>query len=239
MSVYTTELRYIFDAYAGSEKATQYTGVENLLEQYVGRLFNFDFPFYGNDEERKDWEKRFCRHFWTREIGEETVGLWKLKLHSTLDSVMPKYNSFYLAAKNGVNLYDNISIKRTEKISKTGSDVKAASGVDVRESDVKSTDNTKSKYSDTPQGGLTGLENDDYLSSAKIDEIVGTNKTTETTTLGNKNTTTYGTVDTHEYSEQGFNGNKSLGEMLELSQKIAGIDGMLWKELEPLFIQLW
>ena len=41
------------------------------------------------------FEVKILRHFYTREIGEETFGLWQLRLCDRLNVIMPYYNQLY------------------------------------------------------------------------------------------------------------------------------------------------
>ena len=49
-------------------------------------IFDFDFPIF--DEDYKiPLEKKILRHYYLREIGFETLGVWKLKLNDKLNEI--------------------------------------------------------------------------------------------------------------------------------------------------------
>ena len=94
MSRYTTELRYICESYASAEKSTEYSSVEDIIRDSVNKVFDFDYPIF-DENYRNVLNTKIIRHFFTREIGFETVGLWKLKLNTKMNEIMPYYNKLY------------------------------------------------------------------------------------------------------------------------------------------------
>lgn len=187
----------------------------NIVKEVHNRIFNFPYDFYSNvTEDIEKFEKQFLLYYYTREICEETVGLWKLRLQNELNLIMPKYKELYKTLqleynplfdveywrendtdKNGVSGYRTNYVytprvettntnerkieeneSRTEqnknkidesKISNEGitraneRDVNKA-GVSERTDNGTRFDNDGSTdwdlYSDTPQGGITGIE---------------------------------------------------------------------------------
>lgn len=97
MSKYTTEVRFICEYSAGLTKSTGYQRVNEIIDLAYPVVFDFDFPIY--DETYKPVLcKKILKHYYTREIGEETVGLWKLRLDTRLNEIMPYYNQLYRSA---------------------------------------------------------------------------------------------------------------------------------------------
>lgn len=99
MSKYTTQVRWII------EQATSYS--KNLpISQRVSlacpKIFDFDFPMW-LEEYRPTLEKKILMHYFNKEIGFETVGLWKFHLEERLNLIMPYYNELY---KTTVKDYD-------------------------------------------------------------------------------------------------------------------------------------
>ena len=86
MSTYTTEVRYICENYAGEKESVGYDNVQNVLNRSWDKVFDFDFPIF--DEEYKPVLcKKILKHYYTREICEETVGLWKLRLDARMNEI--------------------------------------------------------------------------------------------------------------------------------------------------------
>ena len=106
MSRFTTEVRYICEVSAGLDKSVGFNNVDDILNIAAPKIFDFDFPIYDEDY-RLPLEKNILRHYYTREIGEETVGLWKLRLNAKLNEIMPYYNELYKSTLLNFNpLYD-------------------------------------------------------------------------------------------------------------------------------------
>lgn len=94
MSKYTTEVRYICEVESGLTSSAGYSSIEKILDISAPKVFDFDFPIFDEDY-RLVLERKILRHYYTREIGEETVGLWKLRLADRMNVIMPYYNKLY------------------------------------------------------------------------------------------------------------------------------------------------
>lgn len=94
MSQYTTEVRYICEEAAGLKESVGYSNVNEVIAQARENIFDFDFPIW-DENYRPTLETKILRHYYTREIGCETVGLWKLRLMTRLNEIMPYYNKLY------------------------------------------------------------------------------------------------------------------------------------------------
>lgn len=106
MSSFTTQVRFICEVAAGESESVGQENVNTIIGKAAPRVFNFDFPIY-DEAYRPELEKKILRHFYTREIGYETVGLWKLKLEDKLNLIMPYYNKLYESTLLEFNpLYD-------------------------------------------------------------------------------------------------------------------------------------
>lgn len=201
MSKYTTEVRYICEYYAGLDKSVGGAKVDDIIDKSLSGVFDFDFPIF-DEKYRSVLEKKILKHYYTREIGLETVGLWKLKLNTKLNEIMPYYNKLYNSELLEFNPFYNINrttksdrnfkgnenksetltenIKNkgtndyTNTTNRTGTSVEALGEknkqiYDVTDSGSNSKQsNSKDRYSDTPQGSLTNIENNAYLTNARI-----------------------------------------------------------------------
>ena len=105
-------------------------------------------------------------------------------------------------------------------------------------------------YSDTPQGGLTGIENETYLTNARkiTDSVNGSDVSSVNTTEKNvsdstsKETTTNNVGTTEDYLESlvGKQGTESFSSLLKkFRETFLNIDMMVIDEFEELFFGLW
>lgn len=196
MSKYTTELRFICESLAGLSESKPYTNVNDIINTARTQIFSFTYPLYDANY-KAELEKKIIKHFYTREIGLETYGLWKLKLDTKMNEIMPYYNQLYESTLLRFDPLGNYKYHKTGVIAETGereeeksvngsyTNANVSSGTSAQsdlttnqsaETNSSSTDRTYSrdvdgtywdKYSDTPQSGVNGLDTDTYLTNAR------------------------------------------------------------------------
>lgn len=93
MSVYTTEVRYICESESGLLIDTGYNDIDEIINNSWNKIFK-NFPIF-NESYRETLCKKILAHYYTREIGAETVGLWKFWLNRKMTEIMPYYNKLY------------------------------------------------------------------------------------------------------------------------------------------------
>lgn len=199
MSKYTTELRFICESYNNLDTSVGLSRVKTVIDNALPKLFDFDFPIF-DENYRKQLEHKIVRHFYLREIGFETVGVFKFYLENKLNEIMPYYNKIYNAylldidplsnyrskksgnnnqlSDNKTNTTDNRDSKQTS-INKSNSNDARTDNLSQNETHI-STDtfgnNDRSfvtnLHSDTPQGSLQNVENESYLSSAEKNNTI-------------------------------------------------------------------
>lgn len=215
MSKYTTEVRFICETYAGLDESKGQGSVKEIIEKARPKVFDFDFPMF-DEGYRPVLETKILKHYYTREIGLETVGLWKQFMDMKLNEIMPYYNQLYKSAELEFNPFNDTDITttsnrkldnnedksssntrtddllekysdnstRTDNLSEKTSDNSTRTDNLAHHDTTTGTDKNTDRYSDTPQGGLTGIESDTYLTNARIvyDENSSTNDGTNTGT---------------------------------------------------------
>lgn len=241
MSKYTTELRWYCES-----KSPDLTNTRQIIENSRQYVFDFDYPI--DELYRPQLEIDFIRHFYTREICEETIGLWKLRLEDRLNLIGPKYNELYKSVglitdpltDTKYTVTENRGENQTFESKKSGNT--SLTGKETSNSTTK--DDSESKMSDTPQGGLTGLRSDKYLTQATIDSATNTqnatvnttNNTNTTANENNKQETNANRTETHE----GKTGGKSYAELLnEYRETFININAMIIEECNDLFMGVW
>lgn len=85
-------------------------------------IFDFEYDFY-DDSKRKKFEENFIRHFYFREIGQDTVDKFKLFLEDKMHTVFPYYNELFKTAAIEYSVLDNYDIRETTTMTRenTGS----------------------------------------------------------------------------------------------------------------------
>lgn len=203
MSKYTTEVRYICEHFSGLGESVGYDDVEQVIKNCLPKVFDFNFPIF-DESYRSVLETKILRHYYTREIGLETVGLWKLKLNTKLNEIMPFYNQLYKSELIEFNPLYDVELTRERKIEGTGTkdtensenrngenraETSQSNNNKVTENgsdngtlnstaDGTQNQNTSGSgtkmYSDTPQGAITDLQAGKYLTNATVDSATNT-----------------------------------------------------------------
>lgn len=114
MSKYTTELRFICESITGNTSSQGYTKTDDIIEKARGKIFDFEYPIFDN-EYKSVLETKILRHYYFREIGFETYGLWKFHLQNKMNEIMPYYNKMYNSEMIEFNPLFNIDVTRTKK----------------------------------------------------------------------------------------------------------------------------
>lgn len=204
MSKYTTEVRFICENAAGEIESGGQTKIAEIIEKARTKIFDFDYPIF-DENYRSVLETKILKHYYTREIGEETVGLWKLRLDTKLNEIMVYYNQLYEStlldfdpfidtnytanhsgsnngSKNDTgsatsNTTDNNSVTKGGQTDTTGS----ATTNSTSNGSTSNSDDNWNYYSDTPQGDINGLVDNSYLTNATHTTADGSGTSTDTT----------------------------------------------------------
>lgn len=267
MSKYTTEVRFICESYAGYDMSQDYNNVEYVLNESWYKVFDFPFPIFDEDY-RVVLCKKILKHYYTREIGLETVGLWKLKLDTLMNEIMPYYNERYKTTVYEFNPLYDVNYSRSflenqggeNESNRIGNRDESGSGSDRRTGTVGVVDSStvvgtdKERFSDTPQGGIVGLENDNYLTSATLNNSNRQNNGQSTTTYnvtdsksderhvndGESNIGKFNTTKDYVENVVGKMGGKSYTSLVtEFRDSLINIDMEIIDSLSELFMKLW
>lgn len=183
MSTFTTQIRFICESKAGLKESVGYDNIAQVIAGARPAIFDFPYPIF-DETYRAVLETKILKHYYTREIGEETYGLWKLRLDTKMNEIMPYYNQLYKSTLLEFNPLYDVDINRTHNATRQGTEILNGK-VDTNGQVIASTnanntttsDNTTDqtgtngntdKYSATPQGGLDGLAQDKYLTNARM-----------------------------------------------------------------------
>lgn len=246
MSKYTTEVRFICETYAGMNESSGGNSVNDIISRARSKVFDFDFPIF-DENYRSVLETKILKHFYTREIGYETVGLWKIKLDTKLNEIMPYYNKMYLSELFDVHPLYATNITREHK-GKKDDDEKRKGKVTSETTSTGKGNGTSSNtsytlYSDTPQGALTGVDNETYLTNAtKVTDSGSTSSSTHNesdSTIDNTEDKQLRSTDEYIDTIKGYEGYDVNSLLKSYRDNILNIDLMIIDELENLFIQLW
>lgn len=236
MSKYTTELRFICENLSGLRESEGYDSIDKTIQNSWNKIFN-NFPIF-DENYRESLCTKIIMHYYTREICEETVGLWKLRLATRMNEIMPFYNQLYLSTQEKFDIFEDVNVitqhtntkKETASDNDSGTDNIKFSQTDSATHHQTDADNSTSKtdgtntttatttgketnaYSDTPQGALTNIETMNYLTNGRIidnnDTSNGSDKFTQNITNTDSKTTDSTDTKTIENNTSKTTGNK-------------------------------
>jgi hypothetical protein len=202
-------VRFICESYAGLQESVGADDVNTIVALAAPKIF-MNFPIW-DEGYRLTLETKILKHFYLREIAHETVGLWRLRLDTYMNELMPVYNKMYAAVSQEFNPLFDVDITRTHDGTSTDS--------------TNSSGNSVNKYSETPQGSIQNVLDGKYLTTAQANDA---------TSNSNGNSTA-------QYVERitGKQGTDSYSKLLrEYIDKLVNVDMRLMAELEPLFFCL-
>lgn len=235
MSKYTTQVRFICENKSGLDVSGDSSDVDNIIAGSWNKIFTSKAPFF-DEAYRSVLCSKILKHYYMREICCETVGIWTLWMNTRLEEIMPYYNQLYESAKIEFNPMHDVDLTREHK--RTENEEANSNRTSKSNGNSTSTNNGKELYSDTPQGSITNLENNSYLTNATITENKGEN----TTTLNNEDESTNNVNTTEDYIETitGKQGTESFSSLLNrFRETFLNIDMMVIEEFSDLFFGLW
>lgn len=235
MSKYTTEVRFICEQEAGLDESEGFASVDDIIASSWNKIFTTKCKFF-DEAYRGILCSKILKHYYLREIGAETVGVWKLWINTKLEEIMPYYNQLYLSAKLEFNPFHDVDLTRKHLLNFDGKTNTKDSG--TRDTDTSENGTDYRLYSDTPQGALTGVDSETYITNATKTTNTGTANTAEST----ETTGTTDTTNTENYIETivGKQGTENYSSLLQkFRNTFLNIDMMVIEEFSELFLNLW
>lgn len=235
-------------------------GYETIIAQATPMIFDFAYPIF-DESHRQNLEQKIIKRYFFREISCEDVFEWKLRLDAKMNEIMPYYNKMYESVGYLTDILDDVDYTRTidEQTANTGNENTTSTQDIENQSQSSGTSTSKGKSdtesdqlvasSDTPQGQLTGLLDNTYLSAAAKTDSESHNTTEDSEsrsalTAGKSNTT--GTFDTKSNrAGQRKNMERVKGKMygsskaklvMEYRKAILNIDAEIMGRLSDMFM---
>lgn len=247
MSKYTTEVRFICESKSGLSESKGFGSVDEVLNGSWDKIFTSKVSFF-DEKYRGVLCKKILKHYYLREIGCETVGIWLLWMNTKLEEIMPYYNKLYESELIKFNpMYDvdwNRKGNKTGNESGSGSRSTSGNNSGTNTQSGTSSNTRKDLYSDTPQGALTGVESETYLTNArKVSDSGETGVNGSTTGSYEDSESSSNKVDTTEdyvESVSGKQGGSSYSKLLnEFRETFLNIDMQVIEEFDEMFMGLW
>jgi len=205
MSKYTTEVRFICESKSGLSESKGCDNVDEIIANSWDKIFTTQCTFF-DETYRSVLCKKILKHYYLREIGAETVGVWKLWMNTRLEEIMPYYNQLYKSELLEFNPFYDVDLTREHN--RTGEEVSKGTGTSTETTADNKNTTSGSETSKTGSGTSENTRSiSDDISSTNTRNTTGSttngNETTDTRTgNGSRNQTTLGTESkTDKYSD--------------------------------------
>lgn len=192
-------LKYICEDLYYEETGVKETNPYIIIPVVKSDIFDFDYPIFDNSY-KANLETMILKKYYTRDICCSDFWRWKMFLDSKMKEIMPYYNQMYESLTLQLNPLYNFTVdvshedsggdvlnttqsKSSDIVRDTSLNVNVDKSSDLsrgettqneNKSELSGSDNIKvenvNKYSNTPQGSLSGVEEGTYLTEATIDD---------------------------------------------------------------------
>ena len=222
MSKYTTQLRWPLEGairgHYGDALPEGWT-VTNEADWHWGyqALGLDDYPIF--DEAYRDTlNHQIIRHYFYSEIGQETLGQFRMFMRDKLFTIMPYYNKLYEALAKA-NPFDEIDMRYTTDATNTA------------KTSTETENSTKDTLNDTPMNMLTAGD------QSLIDQ--GAYASQVTIGKGKANTTGNGTSTVDQDGTEKGRRHSIAYLTREYAPELMNIDQRIVEELHELFFLIW
>ena len=199
--------------------------IKDLASYSRTTIFDFNYPV-SNLFGKEQFEIMFLNHYMFRRINFDTLRSFQIHLMVKLNDIMPKYNKM-------IEGFDELKFDGfVETHEKTVVDTKTsssngASSINSSNTDTSVNDN---RYSDTPQGNLTDVQDGTYLTDYTYNAVTSnasstSNSTNTNTSSDNGNRTENITIKRAD----------SIDEYNKFINNMNNIYSMIFKECDSLF----
>lgn len=211
-------------------------------------IWDFEYPSYYKGDQKKAFEQKVLDHFWTRQIGQETVGRFLLYFRRTVREIMPyyiqRYESVDLMKDPEIKPLDNYNMieEYEQETSETGSSTNQTTG----NSSGTGGDAKTGVESTTPEGTLAWSLNPLNLNNVVLAYASGVNQeinhsqaTEESSSEGSTSSTGAGT-NKHKLTRRGNIGVTTYAQLLEgYRETFLNIDMEIIEELDSCFLGVY
>ena len=191
--------------------------IKDLAQYSRETIFDFDYPI-SDSFGKEAFEIMFLNHYMFRRINYDTLRSFQLHLMVKLNDIMPKYNKM-------IEGFNKIAFDGTvETHTRNLTDNKA--GTSTTSSQATDNSTNDNRYSDTPQGDLTSVQDGTYLTDYTYNQVNGTS---------NSSSNSSNTSNTNVSEDITIKKGDSIDEYKKYLDLLNNIYSMIFKECDSLF----
>lgn len=218
--------------------------LRHIVEAGVN-IWDFDYPSYYQGEQKEAFEKKVLDHFWTRQIGQETVGRFLLFFRRTVREIMPyyiqRYESVDLMKDPNIRPLDNYNM--VEEYEQETSETGEANNQTTGSSSGNGTEKKTRAESITPDGSLNWAlnpSNPDTISldyASNVQQEINDNTASESSESSGSTSSSNQGTSSHKLTRRGNIGVTTYAQLLEgYRQTFLNIDMEVIEDLESCFL---
>lgn len=204
------------------------TKISELAKNGRNEFFDFDYPLTDKIN-KEDFEIMILNNYMMRRIGYETLTAFKLALNVKLNSIMPIYNKLF-DNLDGWKIFDDGEIIERDLS-------RGETTTDRVTSTLNSTNNATirddNRYSDTPQGRLSDIENGSYMSEYTLNQ-----NTSNSSSNSSQNSSENGSKSGNESETITRTPANKIEIYKQFQNEIKSIYQLIFDELDDLFYSL-
>ena len=243
MAKYTFELRELFEPIKFNPPIYTREQVEDFFKDYELSDYltqeQIDVINNAGIWSKDKLARKIVDHYYMRESGLETIGLFKHYAKVYMQEIMERYLPLIYSNSINYNPLVNVDYEETFTRNITGSG--ESSGESSSESSSTNNASGLSVNSDTPQGNISkaSILSGDYASNTGASETESS--ISDETTSSNSNTNSNTTDETYTKRVKGNSGVSATAQKMieQYRQNIITIDNDIIKELDKLFMGLY
>lgn len=192
-----------------------------------------DYPIFdrandGSSAYRPLLNQKIVNHYHNREIGQETVSMWKFAMRRKMHEIMPYYNELYKSTQLEFDPLRTIDMQTVS----SGESTQTAEATGSTETVSNGQAGSRAVQSQTPQVLLSG--NKDYATSA-----ADTTSESQNTGTGNESSNSSAEENTSSSTEvTGYQGIPS-DLLMAYRATLLNVDMLIIDELRELFMGIW
>ena len=159
--------------------------LRDVVERH--NIFDFKYPFY-DENKRAEFEQKFIRHFYFREICHPSIDRFKLYLEDKMNTVFPYYNELFNSANIEYSILDNYSL--TEEYTSTRETEGKTSGISSSVGQTFGNQETESNHKQFVDGkgnvATSSSDNDKEMTHATTNSNETTDKSRNDSASGDR-----------------------------------------------------
>lgn len=207
MSKYTTEVRFIVESMNAYDESQDRDKIDEMVNAVSSRIIG-EYPIF-DESYRQTLNNKIIRHFYTREIGFETVGLWRFKLNVKMNEIMPYFNKLYESEL--IHFDPLLDFHYTKEGSNNGETQRDKNGTEAENVSTTRDGNTVRDGNESKIQTQTGTA-DSQTSRSEVSESTGENS-------GNRNNIN---MSSNTLSNEGQGSNRGSSENVGHSENLQG-----------------